>query len=176
MPGFTASMSECLNPCPVELAGLNVYDSPIVADGEWICRTVRPDDLGAKNTLKNSFIQSSSLLKGELSAWRISNDQDLPELEQKLIKQGTPPDNIVAATAGAIRAVRLAPPARVFSVVNDTRIDDLDNHDQQHVAIAPCAQLMNSSADQDALISELKTNLKLVFLNSGVSLKKLGSS
>ena len=162
MRGYIACMSECPEVCGQEAAGLENYPSELVADNEWVCRTVRPAEYKTKNSLKAAFIQTSKLRAGELSAWRLHDPAQLPELEAKLVAGGNPPDNIIAAQARDLRRIAIQDRLRSVSVINDTRIDDAGNHDPQHVTIAPCAQLM-AAADPDEITSEIKAQLLLVF-------------
>lgn len=155
-------MAECTGVCRQEQAGLASFSSPYIADDEWVCRTVRPAEFKTKKTLKASFIQTSRLRAGELSAWRLATPDELERLAEKLRANGDPPDNILAARAGDLRKIAIQDRIRCLSVVNDTRIDDQGGHDLQHVTLAPCALLMAES-DPDVVTTELKAQLLLVY-------------
>lgn len=164
-------MDECAGQCVQERDGEGRYSSPTVRDDELVCRTVRPEDFTKKGVLKPSFIQTSRLRAGELSAWRLSDAQELSALNEKLTAAGRAPDNIIAASAAAIRGIQLDGLGRAVSVVNDTRIDEADNHDPMHIALAPCMRLMARQEEVDELIADLKTRLMTLFRSSGIALK-----
>lgn len=155
-------MADCSGVCAQERTGAAVYRSELVRDEEWVCRTVRPAEYKAKNRLKASFVQTSRLAAGELSAWRVDDPVDLPTLGAKLTEMKLAPDNIIAVRAESLRRIAVQGSSRGLSVVGDTRVDEHGNHDPQHVVLAPCAQL---AADEGS-ISELKAQILLVYRSS----------
>ncbi len=155
-------MADCPAVCPREIAGLGLYEAPRVEDDEWVCRTVRPEDYNTKNALKPSFVSTTRLRAGELSAWRLPDLAKLSDLKDKLAANGQAPDNILAVQADALRRIAIGTRSRCLSVINDTRVDDEGGHDPQHIAIAPCADLMASS-DPDLVTADLKVQIRLVY-------------
>lgn len=164
-------MADCAARCVREAAGLVAYNTPLVEDEEWVCRSARvPDDLN-KGNLKASFVTTREFVKGQLSGWRIGDPEELPALAEKLRGKEWRVDNLLAAKAGALRAARTNDdPRRVLCVINDTRIDEAGNHDDQHVAMSPCARLLEAQADLEVEMSDLKAQLTLIFKSSKVSL------
>lgn len=165
MRGCIAYMPECPEVCGQEAAGLMQFDTPRVANDEWVCRTVRPEDYSAKNVLKPSFIQTKRLRDGELSAWRLADTAELPELAAKLAANGQAPENVLATKAARLRMIPCRDRLRAVSVINDTRIDDAGNEDAQHITIAPCAELM-AAGDPDVVTLEIRAQLMLVYRSS----------
>lgn len=157
-------MQNCAERCVRELDGIELYDAPFVQDDEWLCRTVRPRDYNTRTELKPSFIQNTSLQKGELSVWRVPAPEAMNALKQKIEGDGRVADNILAVQAGTLRAIRIGG-GRGLCVVNDTRTDEVGGNDLQHAALAPCLRI----AADEAGMSDLKHQLRLVFRN-GVAL------
>lgn len=169
-------MADCAVGCVREAAGLDAYNTPFVDDEEWVCRSARvPDDLN-KGNLKASFVTTKEFAKGQLSGWRIGDPEELPALADKLRANDWRVDNLLAAKAGVLRAARTNnDPRRVLCVINDTRIDEVGNHDDQHVAMSPCARLLEAPADLEVEMSDLKAQLTLIFKSSKVSLAPIES-
>jgi hypothetical protein len=176
MQDSISSMDECNGVCIQEKAGIQQFSSPVVGDDELVCRTVRPEDYSSKGVLKPSFIQTTRLKAGELSAWRLNQPTELPNLEDKLAKSGLPAHNILAARASDLRQIRLGGARRGISIVNDTRVDDIGGHDPMHVALAPCAQLLEDPEEIDEVVADLKTRLMTTFRSSGIALKPMGQA
>ena len=166
-------MSECtLSACPQEESGATVYRlSSAVKNEELICRSVRPTDYGAKNILKASFIQTGELRKGQLSVWRVTAVGDLPTIAEKLGIGEDDDRNVLATPAMSVRSVRIGERHRSFSVINDTRTDEIGGHDPLHAAIAACQFLLLEDGDIETLMPALKAALGVAFRGSTIALR-----
>lgn len=143
---------------------------------EWICRTIRPGEYKSRGVLKAAFVQTSQLDKGHLSAWRLDEVDRLPDLANRLVgKMSNPPENLLAVQASLLRNIRLDD-QRAICVINDTRVDMEGGHDQEHVALSPCARFAELDSDErEAVISQLKTEIIRVYRGFGQALRRVAN-
>lgn len=160
-------MIGCPEICPLEVGGQQHYKSPIVKSDEWVCRTVRPQDYSATGVLKPSFVHMRELKAGSLSSFRLAQIEGLAELAARLPEKmnGIVPANVLAVRASRLRAIRIDE-LRALCVLNDTRIDDLGNHDDEHIALSLCERFTDAE-DLDAIAVDVRNAILFAFRFDG---------
>lgn len=134
-------MANCLAACPREIVSSGPPSPGPVADDEYLCRAAFGMHVkGIK--LKKSVIRRTDVENGELSVWRVP---DLDPIGLSALAGKVPPplddalDRFLAVQAREIRDLEGPDQgSRAFSVIDDTRTDNVGGRDSQHAALAPC--------------------------------------
>ncbi|VVT14830.1 conserved hypothetical protein [Hoeflea sp. EC-HK425] len=157
----------CSATCSRESESLFPDVSPGVVEGdEDVSRAAfSPFHFKKAGGLKNSFVKSSDLKKGDLSVWRLRYcANELEEILSSSCPAGSELHSAYPCTASAIRGQRIeGHEGRVFCVVDDCRIDSDGNVHSAHAAIGIACELnpqdLDTESPQFLLIRDLLVNL-----------------